>query len=440
MLIRFITENFLSFNEMTILSLVSGKQRIHPNHKINIGTTSNTFNILRSAVVYGANASGKSNLIKSIHFARTLIIKGTQAKSNIGLTRFKLRDSNLKKASLFQFEIYCDHSMYNYGFKTTTESIEEEWLYEISKNGNMIPIFERIKDSYTFHLKFKNKEEKQIFNFVSKGTRKNQLFLTESIDRNIPNFNSIFEWFQNLTIITPDMSFAGLEARLHEGQAELADFIMDGLKRFDTGIQKLFLQVVEAIPSIIGLPIDLLEDIKNDQKLSAGSYFYVHDSKNDDRIVLHKDVNNELKALKLKTIHKNIETGKEHIFDISDESDGTRRILDLLPALLNLSTKNQVYLIDELDRSLHPKLSKDFLTQFYKFAEGSNSQLIITTHETTLMDFELLRKDEIWFVEKNVNGESKLYSLEEFQPRYDKDIRRGYLLGRFGALPCLKSI
>lgn len=439
MLIRFVVENFLSFNEATVLSLISGKQRIHPNHKLNIGSPSSPFNILRSAVVYGANASGKSNLIKAVDFARSLILNGIPAKSPIPVNRFKLSDSTLSEPSLFQFEIYSNNKMYNYGFKANINEIEEEWLYEILKNGNLNPIFDRKSDKYSFNISFENKEQEQIFNFVSKGTRKNQLFLTESIDRNIDMFNHIFEWFQNLTIITPDMTFSGLEIRMHKGHTEFTDFLMEGLDKFDTGIQKLNLQVVDANADSIGLPEELLEDIRNDNELSTTNYLFLRNRHNE-RIVIHKDKSNELKALKLKTVHKAIDSMREYLFDLSDESDGTRRILDLLPALLNLSTKNEVYLIDELDRSLHPELSKTFLTQFYNLAQKSKSQLIITTHETNLMDFELLRKDEIWFMEKNNTGESKLYSLEEFQPRYDKDIRKGYLLGRFGALPFLKSI
>lgn len=129
---------------------------------------------------------------------------------------------------------------------------------------------------------------------------------------------------------------------------------------------------------------------------------------------------------------------KNVLFDLGEESDGTIRILDLLEILL--SGEGKIYVIDELDRCLHPSLSYKFVETFLNIAAGENIQLIVTTHESRLMDFDLLRRDEIWFIEKKENGESDIYSLEEYNARFDQKIDKAYLEGRYGGVPIFSTI
>lgn len=129
---------------------------------------------------------------------------------------------------------------------------------------------------------------------------------------------------------------------------------------------------------------------------------------------------------------------KNVLFDLGEESDGTIRILDLLEILL--SGEGKTYVIDELDRCLHPSLSYKFVETFLNIAAGKNIQLIVTTHESRLMDFDLLRRDEIWFIEKKENGESDIYSLEEYNARFDQKIDKAYLEGRYGGVPIFSTI
>lgn len=131
--------------------------------------------------------------------------------------------------------------------------------------------------------------------------------------------------------------------------------------------------------------------------------------------------------------------GEEVLFDINEESDGTQRLLDIAPGLLDIFSTEKTYIIDELDRSLHADITTSIFKAFLNNTSDIHSQLIVTTHETNLLDLELIRRDEIWFVQKNKQGESSLYSLEEYQPRFDKDVRRGYLAGRFGGIPMLPN-
>jgi AAA15 family ATPase/GTPase len=134
--------------------------------------------------------------------------------------------------------------------------------------------------------------------------------------------------------------------------------------------------------------------------------------------------------------HKMVDCNDDVLFDTAEESDGTIRLMDLLPIVTKPEEdESKVYVIDELDRSLHPNLCYLFIQDF--LAKSGKNQLIVTTHESNLLTFDLLRRDEIWFVEKDQGGATALYSLEEYAPRYDKDIQKGYLLGRFGAIPII---
>jgi AAA15 family ATPase/GTPase len=151
--------------------------------------------------------------------------------------------------------------------------------------------------------------------------------------------------------------------------------------------------------------------------------------------IIAKSNNQELKISKLMLKHK-VGGGEETLMDTAEESDGTLRLMDIIPILYKREGHSQVFIIDELDRNLHPNLCYQ-LIQLFLVQEDSNSQLIVTTHESNLLTFNLLRRDEIWFVEKDPQGASVAYSLEEFTPRYDKDIQKGYILGRFGAIPII---
>ncbi|MDQ7033693.1 MAG: AAA family ATPase [Anaerolineae bacterium] len=141
---------------------------------------------------------------------------------------------------------------------------------------------------------------------------------------------------------------------------------------------------------------------------------------------------------KITTAHK-VEGEDNPIYlEVSEESDGTQRLFDIIPGLMDLIDGEKVFIIDELDRSLHPHLTRNILELFLK-GKNNRSQLIVTTHEASLLNLDLLRRDEIWFIEKDRNGKSSAYSLEDFTPRKDKDIRKGYLLGRYGSIPFLST-
>jgi AAA15 family ATPase/GTPase len=158
-----------------------------------------------------------------------------------------------------------------------------------------------------------------------------------------------------------------------------------------------------------------------------------------DELIIEKTSGNRYHLITIGAEHEN-RNGPNVSFRLEQESDGTRRLLNLLPALYHLRRSNAVYFIDEIDRSMHPILARKFLEFFLKSCGGGKRQIIVTTHESTLLDLDLLRRDEIWFAEKDNGGSTRLYSLVDFKVRTDLEIRKHYLQGRFGAIPFLGNL
>ena len=445
MLITYTIENFLSFNERQEFSLFPGKGSLKSEHKTK---KVNGISVLKTAVVFGANASGKSNLIKAIEFGQKLVLLGVKSDSSLDYQKFRLDKDSLRKDSRMEYEIQHKGKNYAYGFVFNIDGIREEWLYEITLKKE-IKIFERSNiDSEIFNLDHLNKhlktqEEKQFLKFIAKGTPNNQLFLNEirtrKVKENVSDIDSILnvlDWFQNsLKVIFPDDKYnEGLKFELNQ-DGELLTVFEQFLKYFDTGVSGVCLEKVDI--ESVDIPKNILNNIKEDllSKRSENVRASILSSRNTTYFL---SINRtDLVVEKFMTKHFiNGEDGFEK-FDTSDESDGTNRIMDFIPLLMDLLKGDNVFIIDEMERSLHPNLMYDLIELFLTKGANVNSQLILASHESTLLTQKLLRKDEVWFVVKSNLGASMLHSLEEYNVRFDKEIRKDYLLGRFKAIPRL---
>lgn len=437
MFIRFRVKNFLSFKDEVELSMIAGKTRQHPTQVISGGESRYAVDLLRGAVIYGANASGKSNLVKAIAFARDLIVEGTRANQPIRTRPFRLDPQTGQGPSTFEFEIRVNQVDYLYGFTVSSTQVESEWLYQLKLTTQEM-LFERTttperKTEITFgNLKFSTRKEADFLEFVGMGTRPNQLFLTECEDKSVAQFQSVLDWFKNtLVIIFPDTRF-----QLHENQEKDLDQIGRYLRGLGTGIDGLEIHPATGFDQFPEEFIHQLEDtLRNapDQKAHVSIT-----SSRGERTLLSLNESGELISHVLFFRHSGSDPKEEVLFETHDESDGSIRLLDLLPILYLGETQPKVFVIDELDRSLHPKICEQLLHLFLD-RESDHTQLLVTTHESNLLSFDLLRRDEIWFTEKDSQGATRLYSLEEFVPRYDQDIQKGYLFGRFGAVPVIHS-
>jgi hypothetical protein len=422
--------------------MVAGRARKHAHHTVKLDKPRDT-RILKSGVIYGANAAGKSNLVKAIDYARWMVIRGNRPKESIPVYPYRFSPECRSKPSTFSFEFSTGDSSYIYGFSLDSQQIHEEWLYEIRATTEQM-LFERetSEDGETtveFNLSL-NAEDTQFVEFTARGTRANQLFLTETIERNITYFEHIDNWFRHaLVIVHPDS----------KRRSFLIQFMMESdfqsrfkklLKQFDTGISDLRLEKIDF--NNLPVPDEIASEIRNDMLNEGESDDSALSTLEGDglRYLLSLD-GNKIIAQKIMTGHGiQTEEGNEDTvyLEVFEESDGTQRLFDILPGLMDLLDGEKVFIIDELDRSLHPHLTRNILALFLA-ATDNKSQLIVTTHDATLLDLDLLRRDEIWFVEKKGSGASDIYSLEEYAPRHDTDIRKGYLLGRYGAIPFINT-
>lgn len=435
MLVRFKLRNFLSYGEEQEFSMISGKARSFPEHIIDNGN----IQLVKSGVIYGANASGKSNMIQAIDFSRSLIVNGIENTPMRNKT-FRLIE-NKKNVSRFEYEVCIDNKIYAYGYEIDllNRIIVEEWLFELKKT-NEICIFERNtkNNKINTELKFNNKDSMNRFDIYKDDIKGlNSTFLLSNIAtkniKKIPElqvFVNVYNWFKDkITIIYPNSVYRGIN--FINDDNKLKKLYSNMLNYFDTGIDDLThieLDFDDFVKQHSGdLPNDLEDRLFDNQLLSLTI---------DKEIYSVFKLKNTIRVLKLSTQH-NISNDKSEIFDFGSESDGTRRLFDLIP-ILQSNEKDIVIFIDEIDRSLHTNLTYNFIKLFLSMNNNS-SQLVVTTHDSNLLNQKLLRRDEIWFVSKDEKKSSKIYSLDEFQVRYDKEIRKAYLSGRYGAVPNFKE-
>ncbi|MBP7984023.1 MAG: ATP-binding protein [Bacteroidaceae bacterium] len=441
MIIRIRIKNFLSFHDEIEFSMQPGQGRLKPEHK---SAPIGGYSTLKTAAIYGANAGGKSNLVKAIAFIKYMVLHGTHPESLIDYHKFLLSKDAKENNSKIEIEFQTNNKNYDYGIEFNNEEIVSEWLYEFTKRSDNC-IFSRENNKFALDGLFKrnkSEETKQYLQFFAQSTPKNQLFLHEVFTRNmednvndISDLLAVTDWFLNkLKIIFPDTPYKNGVMLQAANDIELQRFYAVLLRYFDTGIDSIKLNEIDI--EKLGIPQTLLRDIKSDLLKTKGKDAYGALSF-DEELYLISAEKGQIKTRKLITIHKMIEGSKNDVamFSLSNESDGTKRLFDYIPLILDLMRGSKVFVVDEIERSLHPSLVYQIFQLFLESCGSVESQLIVTSHETTLMTQNLLRKDEIWFMEKNNQGESNLISLEEYKVRFDKELRGSYLEGAFGGVP-----
>lgn len=440
MLVKLTVSNFMSFEKETNLSMVSSnKIRQKPEHKVDIKNTS----LLKYAAIYGANAAGKSNLVEAFKFIQYAVQKTIPAQAT---TMFcKLKESNAKAPSLLELQFTINNKFYAYGFSAILQErkIMQEWLYELNQNGTAKPLFTREygeKPIVENFASFKDNDKSKLKTYLDDfDENSGMLFLTfmnkdkkYTQQSKLMFFKEVFNWIdQGIDIYTPRTLSTSF--KYYYNETSLAK-INELIKTFDTGISEVSIEEIsqEELKKEIPAPIfdDLVMDLKDKLESSPGKVASV--SMRSERSFVNISVhrNGELKITTIKMKHGN----SFYDFKFKEESDGTRRLFDLLDILLN-SAENKVYIIDEVERSLHPKLTERFIDLFGQMHQEKKVQLIFTTHESSIMDQELFRRDEIWFVERDTDNKSNVYSLDKFKERYDKRLSKAYLEGRYGAIP-----
>lgn len=429
MLMGFKVKNFRSFDELQHFSMLAGKVRNNENHIIE----TNNKKILKFSGLFGANGSGKSNLIIAISIIKGIFNGGIRTLINNQFYRGKNGDPN--KDSYFEYEIEIDKKLYSYGFELNFSKNElvSEWLIDMTKPTEKI-IFERDLKKKTIGSDIKEKNE--YFNTCLKEMKNNNsdLFLLEMSRRLIMSKNNdvffkdiinVFNFLANEMIIIRPASHKLLPL----DYVDKKDKIIQYLNKMDININNIKADDydINSIRSRMS-DVDFANFINDFEMISKKAKINSCTLRiENDLYLVKKDENNKFEVKSLKFMHNN----SEYSFGAYEESDGTIRVLELLDILL---TDNKVYLIDELDSSLHPLLVEGLLKLFLE--SNNTNQLIITTHELKTLDFDLVRRDEIWFAEKSEEGSTRIFSLEEFKDvaRFDRKIDKAYLEGRFGAI------
>lgn len=450
MLIRFCVKNFLSFKDEVEFSMVAGRARKHPDHVVKV----RDLRLLKTGVIFGANASGKTNLIKAMSFAQDFITTGSLRTEYLELTPFLLDSVSENRPSKFLFEIQCGIGQsFEYMFVVDTQRVHKETLYEILPASTRM-MFERETDSEG-HTNIETGEvnvlvtnEEAPFDFIPKSGNRKQLFLTQYKrleDRigepRIAFLAMIYDWFA--TTLAPIFTDSVPGTPLGLGYMNVKDFetrYVEILEKLDLGIDGIRPVKIPDFNAKEHLPDEFKEYVKTHvaelpQNSDERAIFYYRDLD----LYVEADSENQYSVYNLMTLHRVKDYDGARAFDLRMESDGTRRLLTLIPELFGLLSDkvDRVFVLDELDRSLHTQLSYKLLELFLNNIGDRRSQLIVTTHDTSLLDLDLLRRDEVWFVEKDGNGVSSLYSLEEFDLPKNMDVEKGYLGGRLGAIPIL---
>lgn len=439
MLIDFRVENFRSFEKEQTLSLVASNKFLdHAEHCVPIGETGKK--ALRTCVLYGANASGKSNLVKAIQFAKKLIlIRGSGLLNALISNQFRF--GKKKALSTFEFRFLASGRVYTYGFSVTASSVEDEWLSVIAPSGREDDIFTRSKQKIsigTSRTLFAGKMEvsKQALQALRVLKPKpDQLLLNRLIDVDFESQGELLRpvtwwFFACLIVIEPQATFGPL-VDLLESEEHFRKFAGEFLSGVGTGIEELVVETKKV--EMDKLPRELLKALQ-ETKAGESSVSIGHPS-----VDFQLDPDDPSTVVRRNLIAQHRVSGSQFTIPFQEESDGTQRCLDLLPALFHFKMKERVFVVDEINRSLHPLLCYALLEFFLTGnVEATHQQLIVTTHETHLLDQELLRRDEIWFVEKDSNQSTQLHSLSDMNVRNDVRIEKGYLHGRFGGIPIIE--
>ena len=431
MLVSFRVDNWKCFSNEVSLSMVASRERQHAKRVPFVSKYK--IKLLPISAVFGANGTGKSALFSALDFARQMVVESHGLNTLHLLRPNRTNQESTGRPTKFTFEILAGGTIYEYYFSLSLFYVVEERL-TIIRSASETVLFERENLEIAFHPSLPTQEH---LRFAFNGTRNNQLFLTNSVFQNLEHFKAVFDWFSDsLVLIGPNTKFFSSDL-LSDTPGSLLSHLNDILPLFDTGIVRV---EIESVPlERVYMTNEMIESIY--EELKHVSTTYINDI--EDLLIFSLGRQGELQAHEVKTIHHG-DDGTEIRFGLSDESDGTRRLFDLLPAIsdLTMAGSNRVYVVDEIDRSIHTLLTRQLLTLYLQSCtQNSSTQLIFTTHDVQLMDQRLMRRDEMWATERNGLKGSSLISFAEYRNiRKDKKIRNSYLEGRLGGVPNLIEV
>jgi len=421
MLVEFRVKNFRSLRDEQVLSLVATKDKTWADtHTLETGLKA-VPHLLKSAAIYGANASGKSNLLKALRYMRSTVVTSATVSPDrtFAVQPFRLDTKSSNQPTEFEVTFILDKVRYQYGFSMTQQRVITEHLL----------VYKAAKPQRWFTRSFDETTDKDVYEFGpglkgernvwKKATRSNTLFLSMAVQLNSEVLRPVYNWFaQSLVIVNDPEQFSPEFLIQMLKQPDGRQQIRDLLRAADISIEDIELKTRKVSAS--ELPFKLLPELLP-LKVQA------------DKVEIR-----DTKVEEVQLIFSHITAEGSAKFGLMDESSGTRILLFLVGPMLDILRNGRTLVIDELDTSLHPLLVHELVRLFYRSETNpGGAQLIFTTHDASLLDADLLRRDQVWLVEKDAQQASKLVALSEFSPRKNEALERGYLMGRYGGIPLL---
>lgn len=437
MLIRFQVKNLYSFEEETEFNLLTNDSEHLPHHKKHC----NGVDFLRLSAIYGANASGKSNFVRAIGLLQNIVKKG-KIIDEVSDYKFKLSGEALTKPISLAIELLSNSKMYYYTLTFDQKKILNETLVETFKDKEDRIVFERSLTNERQEIPFiesevKNEKERMFLELLSdKLLSKDELlltFLTQKYPNEYADIDNVFEWFSDvLIVLNSNFKIRGI-AHKFDTDDSTTMFANAFIPTLGTGIQKIDIQKREIVGQ--GNEMNYLKDnIKNDQE----QLFTNTNPDTGEEITFVMEENDKIFAKRIFTEHLDKE-GHKVFFPFGWESDGTKRLLEYTPLINGVINAEVVFVVDEIERSIHPMMIKELIRKISSDT-SAQGQLIFTTHESCLLDQEILRTDEIWFTQKDKGGATHMYSLSDFNISNTANIEDGYLNGRYGGIPFLSNL
>jgi uncharacterized protein len=423
MIIQFSVKNYKVFKGKATLSLVASNYDKSREDQNLITSEKYGLRLLKSAVVYGANASGKSKLMDAFVFFRFFVLnssKESQKGELINIQPFLLSDESEKESTEFEIIFLHNSILYRYGFEATNEKILSEWLFYKPKTKE-VELFYREENEILTHAKDFTKGRM----VVREGlVRENALLISVAAQFNELQAISVLDWFKRTRVLSglEDISYHGFTRRKAQAPEQKAK-ILELLKAADLGIQDIKLKKLDIDNLPANMPNELKELVIKDVKDKKAEII-------SDVLTSHKKYNSEMEVID--TVTFSLE---------DDESAGTNRFFALTGPIIEVLENGYTLIVDELDSKLHPNLVNKLVELFNsKEVNKMNAQLIFNTHDTNLLNSGLFRRDQIWFTNKDKYGEAKLYSLADFKSeevRKSEPFEANYLLGKYGGVPFL---
>lgn len=417
MILQFRVGNYRSFKDIATFSMVASS--IKERESENVFCYDDKLELLKSAIIYGANASGKSNLLKAMNFMKSIVLNSSKeslSTEEINVRSFKLSTETENQPSFFEMVFIHKKVKYRYGFQVDRKKVHSEWLF-YSPKGRETRLFTR--EDNNCHLGLSFKEGKDLI----KKTRENALFVSVVAQFNGNISKNVLDWFANLKHISGGNESKQLDYTINKLKVpgfkekilrflKIADFDIEDIDSLDTKIDK------NNLPK--NMPDEIKKAIIESAKEVTSRKIYTSHNK-------YNKENNPIEYVK---------------FDLEfDESKGTKKFLSVSGPIIDVLSNGSVFTVDELDARLHPKLVQYIIGLFNsKDNNPLNAQLIFVSHNTNYLNSNLFRRDQIWFTDKNDYGVTDLYSLVEYKKdnkkvRNDASYEKNYLLGKYGSTP-----